>query len=120
MWNGVVEALDEVHASPKQLIVGEVLGSPSPQYPVHRVSFVTSEFSVFQIGVVNRLRKGKNTFVGYIEGETEHFKGATVTFVSEADALEHIKRNRIRMSGGITVKDELRLGIDKARDEPCG
>jgi hypothetical protein len=120
VWDGAVEALNEVHASPEQLIVGNALGSPSPQYLVHRVSFVTTKFPVFQVGIVDRLRKGENPFVGYVECMTQRLEGAVATFMSEANALEHIERNRIRMSSGIAAEDELRLCIDKTRDEPCG
>jgi hypothetical protein len=118
--DGVVEALDEVHASPEQLVIGNVLSCPSPQYLVHRVSFVTPEFPVFEVRVMDRVRKGENPFVGYIERKTQRLEGAVVALMSEADAMEHIERNRTRMSGGITIEDELRLCIDKARDKPCG
>src|ERR1700722_6656901 len=62
-WNGVVKALNEVHASPEQLIVGNALSSPSPQYLVHRVSLVTPKFPVFNVRVVDRLSQDENSFV---------------------------------------------------------
>jgi hypothetical protein len=73
------------------------------------MSFVTPEFPVFDIRVVDRLRKNQDPFVGYIERETQRLEGAVVALVPETGALEHIKRNRIRMSSGITVEDELRF-----------
>src|SRR5580698_4007651 len=84
------------------------------------MSFVTSEFPIFDIRVVDRLRKKENPLVGYIERETQRLEGAVVALVPETRALEHIERNRIRMSGGVAIEDELWLSIDETRDEPCG
>ena len=66
------------------------------------------------------MREGKNAFVGYIECKTQRLEGAVAALMSESHAMEHIERNRLRMSGGVVVKDELRFCIDKAGNEPRG
>jgi len=46
--------------------------------------------------------------------------GLWKTLVPETRAMEHIERNRIRMSSGTAIEDELWLRIDETRDEPRG
>ena len=65
----MIEALNEIHPAPEQLIVRNILRCPSAQYLVHRMSFGTAELSVFQVGIVDRLFNGEDFVVGYIECE---------------------------------------------------
>src|ERR1700722_17147600 len=91
-WDCVIEALNEIHPASEQLIVRNVLRGPSTEYLVQRVSFRSPELSVFEVGIVYRLRNGEDLVIGYIECEAQRFKRASVTFMAKTGTLKHVKR----------------------------
>src|SRR5713101_6530088 len=115
---GVIDALDQFHASPQQFVIGQILPCPAIQDLVEAKSLHPAELLVAQVGIMDDLRDPPHPRIANGEFFAQSLEGTVLAAMPESLRMKHVKGNRLGMRAGIIAEDEARFGINEPTDEP--
>src|SRR5215510_6168095 len=118
--DSLIKTLNHLHASAQKLFIGDSLCGPALQDAVDPQCLIASKMFIGKIGIVNGLCHQGHATVTQAETLHQSFKSAVISPVAKAARLEHVKGNCVGMARGVLIKDEARIGVDKAPDQPGG
>src|SRR5882724_10111414 len=116
LWLTPVQPLDELHAALKQLVIAHILLCPANEHTIQSGAFTAAELLIFQICIVYDLRNRPDFRVPNTKLLAQGFKCAILSLMPKTASLKHVEWDRLRMTSGIAVENELRILVDEAGD----
>src|SRR5437762_1231291 len=114
-----VQCVEAFKAPSQDFFVGQSLLCPTFENTIDPDRFNSLKSGIVQIGVVDHLSNLRDHFVRDRKTPDERLESAVVPMMREL-SIKHVKRDGAGHSVCTWGEYELRLSINKLRDQPCG